>query len=63
MATDRHPSPFLPRWLFWLESLLLVTITALLTFFVLKDDVVDRFGSFQKVKSQLLANSKWTGLR
>ena len=38
MATDRHPSPFLPRWLFWFESLLLVDITALMTLFVLKDD-------------------------
>jgi hypothetical protein len=40
MTTNRHPSSFLPRWLFWLESLLLVTITALLTFLVLKDDPV-----------------------
>jgi hypothetical protein len=38
MATHRHPSPFLPRWLFWSESLLLVIITALATFFVLNDD-------------------------
>lgn len=38
MATNRQPSSFLPRWLFWVESLLLVTITALMTFLVLKDD-------------------------
>ena len=38
MATNRHPSPFLPRWLFWSESLLLVITTALATFFVLNDD-------------------------
>lgn len=38
MAPNRQPSSFLPRWLFWVESLVLVTITALLTFLVLKDD-------------------------
>ena len=38
MAANRHPSPFLPRWLFWSESLLLVITTALATFFVLNDD-------------------------
>jgi hypothetical protein len=43
MATDRHPSHLLPRWLFWLESLVLVTITALMTFFVLKDGLVLSF--------------------
>jgi|GEM_PF-6625767 hypothetical protein len=38
MAINRQTSSFLPHWLFWFESLLLVTITALLTFLVLKDD-------------------------
>ena len=38
MATNRHPSAFLPHWLFWSESLLLVITTAPATFFVLKDD-------------------------
>lgn len=40
MATNRHPSPFSPYWLFWSESLLLVITTALATFFVLKDDPI-----------------------
>lgn len=38
MATSRQPSSFLPRWLFWVESLLLAAITAFMTFMVLKDD-------------------------
>ena len=46
MATHRHPSPILPRWLFWSESLLLVITTALATFLVLNDDPVLPFVAY-----------------
>lgn len=35
---NRQPSSLLLHFLFWFESFLLVTITALMTFLVLKDD-------------------------
>ena len=40
MDTDRQPSLFTPRWLFCLEGLVLVIITALMTFFVLNDNPI-----------------------
>ena len=40
MDTNRQPSLLTPRWLFWLEGLVLVMITALMTFLVLNDNPV-----------------------